>query len=75
MTVSIRDCRRSPSDRSAGFTHPSGGNLFQHGADGLAFGLVLYPICKTFAGRTRDVSPLMWGLGALFVARYAFLKF
>jgi len=43
-------------------------------ADGLAFGLVLYPICKALAGKAKDISPLMWGLCALFIARYAFLK-
>jgi AGZA family xanthine/uracil permease-like MFS transporter len=43
-------------------------------ADGLAFGLILYPLCKLFGGKAREVSWLMWVLAALFVARYAFLK-
>jgi AGZA family xanthine/uracil permease-like MFS transporter len=43
-------------------------------ADGLSFGLILYPVCKLFAGRVREVSALMWVLMAIFVLRYAFLK-
>jgi AGZA family xanthine/uracil permease-like MFS transporter len=43
-------------------------------ADGLAFGLILYPVCKLFAGRARVASPLMWFLALLFIARYAFLN-
>jgi len=43
-------------------------------ADGLAFGLILYPVCKLLAGRRREASPLMWCLSLLFIARYAFLR-
>ena len=43
-------------------------------ADGLSFGLILYPICKLFAGRAREVSWLMWALAAIFVLRHVFLN-
>ena len=43
-------------------------------ADGLAFGLILYPVGKALTGRRREASPLLWGLALLCVARYAFLR-
>lgn len=43
-------------------------------ADGLSFGLILYPVGKLLAGRAKEASPLMWALALLFVARYAFLQ-
>ena len=43
-------------------------------ADGLAFGFILYPVTKLFAGRGRSVSWLVYLLGAVFCARYIFLK-
>jgi AGZA family xanthine/uracil permease-like MFS transporter len=42
-------------------------------ADGIAFGFIVYPVFKLLAGRARDVSVLMYILGALFLARYLFL--
>lgn len=40
---------------------------------GFAIGFITYPLVKTAAGRARDVHPLVWGLAALFLARYLFL--
>lgn len=42
-------------------------------ADGLAFGFITYPLLKVFSGRYKECSPLMYVLGALFMARYVFL--
>lgn len=42
-------------------------------SDGLAFGFISYPFIKLFDGRGREVSPLLYILGALFTARYLFL--
>ena len=42
-------------------------------SDGLAFGFIAYPFIKLFDGRGREVSPLLFVLGALFLARYLFL--
>ena len=43
-------------------------------ADGLSFGLILYPLCKLFAGRAKEVRVLMWVLAAVFILRYVFLQ-
>lgn len=42
-------------------------------ADGIAFGFIAYPAIKFLSGRGRDVSPLVYFLGLLFLARYVFL--
>lgn len=42
-------------------------------ANGLALGFISYPAVKLLAGRGREVSPLVYILAALFVARYAYL--
>lgn len=42
-------------------------------ADGLAFGLITYPLLKLFSGRGKECSVLMYILGAIFVLRYVFL--
>jgi AGZA family xanthine/uracil permease-like MFS transporter len=42
-------------------------------ADGIAFGFIAYPAIKFLTGRGRDVSALVYFLGLLFLARYAFL--
>ncbi len=41
---------------------------------GLAFGFVLYPILKLVAGRGREVSWLMYVLGAIFLLKYTFIS-
>jgi AGZA family xanthine/uracil permease-like MFS transporter len=42
-------------------------------ANGLALGFITYPLMKLAAGRGREVSPLVYVLGALFVLRYVYL--
>ena len=40
---------------------------------GLAFGFILYPVVKVMAGRGREVSWLMYLLGAVFLLKYTVL--
>jgi len=42
-------------------------------ADGIAFGFIVYPLVKLLTGRAREVSKLVYALGALFLARYLFV--
>ena len=42
-------------------------------ADGIAFGFISYPALKIVTGRWREISPLVYFLGLLFVSRYIFL--
>ncbi|HKV24102.1 MAG TPA: NCS2 family permease [Candidatus Acidoferrum sp.] len=42
-------------------------------ATGLSLGLLSYTLVKLGSGRSREISPLIWVLSALFLARYAFL--
>jgi adenine/guanine/hypoxanthine permease len=42
-------------------------------ATGLSLGLLSFTFLKLFAGRYREISPLIWVLSALFLLRYAFL--
>ena len=42
-------------------------------AEGIVFGIVSYTLIKTFTGKTKDVSALMWVLSVLFVLREIFL--
>ncbi len=42
-------------------------------AHGLAFGFISYMLLKLFAGRAREVSPMVWILGSLFLLRYLFI--
>ncbi len=43
-------------------------------ANGLAFGLVSYPLLKLLSGKGKEVSWLMYVLGLVFVLRYALMK-
>ncbi len=43
-------------------------------AHGLAFGLISYPLLKLLSGKGRDVSWLMYVLGAIFALRYALVR-
>jgi AGZA family xanthine/uracil permease-like MFS transporter len=47
--------------------------FFRSIADGIAFGFIAYPALKLLAGRPREASPLVYGLGAVLLARYLFL--
>ena len=42
-------------------------------ANGIALGLVIYPVTMVFAGRARELHPILYGLFAVFVAYFAFL--
>ena len=42
-------------------------------ANGLALGIVAYPIVKRLGGRGKDVHPLIDVLAVLFIARYLFM--
>ncbi|TEU00753.1 MAG: NCS2 family permease [Candidatus Stahlbacteria bacterium] len=44
-------------------------------SDGMAFGFISYPIMKLFAGRTREVHPIMWILFFVFVFRFIVIPF
>ncbi len=39
-------------------------------ADGIAFGMLSYVILKTFTGKYRDVSPVMYVLAVLFILKF-----
>ena len=43
-------------------------------SDGLALGLISYPIVKILAGRHKEVSWLIYILAALFIVRFFFVK-
>lgn len=42
-------------------------------ANGISFGLVMYPLMKIITGRQKEVHWIVWILAALVIARYAFL--
>jgi adenine/guanine/hypoxanthine permease len=42
-------------------------------ANGIALGLVLFPLLMVFRGRAREVSPTMYALAVLFVAYFVWL--
>ena len=42
-------------------------------AEGIVFGIVSYTLIKTFTGKSKDVSALMWVHSVLFVFREIFL--
>ncbi len=44
-------------------------------SDGMAFGFISYPIMKLFAGRSREVHPIMWVLFAVFAFRFIVIPF
>ncbi len=41
--------------------------------DGMAFGFISYPIMKLFAGRSKEVHPVMWVLFFVFALRFIML--
>ncbi|GAA0514429.1 NCS2 family permease [Deinococcus depolymerans] len=43
-------------------------------ANGVSFGVLSYCALKLLAGRARDVSPILYGVAALLLARYVFLS-
>jgi AGZA family xanthine/uracil permease-like MFS transporter len=43
-------------------------------ADGIAFGIISYPVIKLFTGKGKEVSVLMYVLAGIFVLKYVFVK-
>lgn len=41
-------------------------------AEGLAVGLITYPLIKLFQGKGKEINVGLWILAAIFIARYAF---
>jgi AGZA family xanthine/uracil permease-like MFS transporter len=46
--------------------------FFHNISDGIAAGLVTYPILKVLAGKGRELSPLLYVVALLFILRYVF---
>ena len=46
--------------------------FFHNISDGIAAGLVTYPILKLLAGRGRELSPVLYVVALLFILRYVF---
>lgn len=42
-------------------------------ATGIAVGIILYPLAKVFAGKARQVHPILYILAAIFIVRFLFL--
>ncbi|ADL13566.1 NCS2 family permease [Acetohalobium arabaticum] len=42
-------------------------------AEGIAAGLIIYPVMKLISGRSDEVHPLVYVLALLFILRYAFM--
>ena len=42
-------------------------------SEGIAVGFISYVVIKVFAGKAKDVTPLMYVLAVLFVLKYIFL--
>jgi AGZA family xanthine/uracil permease-like MFS transporter len=57
-----------------GFLVMVGTPFFYSIADGIALGLVTYPVVKSFGGKGRDVSVGMWLLAALLVVYYVAVR-
>lgn len=62
------------SDAIPAFLTMIGMPLTYNIAHGLAFGLISYPLLKLLSGKGKEVSWLMYVLGALFILRYALMK-
>lgn len=42
-------------------------------ANGIAFGFISYAVLKLLTGRARSVTPIVWIIAAIFIARYVYL--
>ncbi|MDR6227488.1 NCS2 family permease [Desmospora profundinema] len=42
-------------------------------ATGIALGFILYPLAKVFAGKAKQVHPLLYILAVIFIARFLFM--
>lgn len=74
MAKSLSDCKWDDLTESVpAFMTIVGMALTYNISHGLAFGFILYPIMKIMAGRAKEVSWLMYVLGAIFLIKYACL--
>ena len=39
-------------------------------AEGLAFGLITFPLLKTFQGKPQETTSVMWILALVFILRF-----
>jgi AGZA family xanthine/uracil permease-like MFS transporter len=62
-----------PADAIAGFLTIIMMPLAFSIAEGLAMGLIAYPLIKAFQGKTSQTSIGMWILAAIFLLRYIFI--
>lgn len=44
-------------------------------AEGLAVGLITYPLIKTFQGKAHEITPTLWILAGIFVLRFIYMAF
>jgi AGZA family xanthine/uracil permease-like MFS transporter len=42
-------------------------------SSGIALGLILFPLCKLFVGRAKEVHWLAWILGLFFIAKFVWM--
>ena len=42
-------------------------------ASGIEFGVVTYAAVKLLTGKAKDVSPMVWGLSVIFIAKEIFI--
>lgn len=63
-----------PADAIAGFLTIIMMPLAYSIAEGLAMGLIAYPLVKAFQGKTNQTTVGMWILAAVFILRYLFAR-
>lgn len=59
-----------PTEAIPSFFIMTGIPFFCSIADGIAAGLVTYPVLKLLSGKGRDLSPVLYGIALLFILRY-----
>ena len=42
-------------------------------ANGLAFGFITYAVLKLFAGKAREVHPMVWFIGGVFLFKFIYI--
>jgi len=65
---------RETSESIPAFLTMIGIPLFYSISDGIAIGIIAYPVLKVFSGKTKDISWLMYALAALLILRYVFFS-
>lgn len=75
MAAGVRKIEwKDPTEALPAFLVIVGMPLTYNIANGFALGFVAYPLLKLAAGRGREVSPLVYVLGIIFLAYFAFLR-